>query len=225
MRFGNTRRLVPSPAMVVALIALISGLAGTAVALQGRNSVKSSDIAPGNVRSSDIDRKAVKGSRLAPNSVDSAKLKPGAVSSRDMDFFRAGGAFAAVTTTSGAPVDLGGPRVTVTVPPNGLVGVYARVRADASGGGGNGAAQVHLHEPKFLPRSPRIIEVGKSGGASTRYTAPGTGDVDGTGSPTRGGMLILAPPPGTYTFSLRYSGADGARATFEGRNIWAGVIN
>jgi hypothetical protein len=38
-------------------------------------------------------------------------------------------------------------------------------------------------------------------------------------------MIILAPPPGTYTFSLRYSAAGGATAIFRNRAIWGAVIN
>jgi hypothetical protein len=38
-------------------------------------------------------------------------------------------------------------------------------------------------------------------------------------------MIVLAPPAGTYTFSLRYSRAGGATALFRNRAIWAGVLN
>ena len=58
-----------------------------------------------------------------------------------------------------------------------------------------------------------------------RQTAPGSGDADGVGSALRGGMIVLAPPAGTYTFSLRYSRAGGATALFRNRAIWAGILN
>lgn len=225
MKSAKSRRWLPSPAMVVAVIALVSGLAGTAVALQGRNSVKSDDIAPGAVKGTDIAKRAVKGAKLASDSVAGAKIRNGSIGAQDLDVFRTGNAPAVVATASGPDVDLGGPRVTVTVPQNGLVGIYARVEAQASGGGADGAAQVHLYEPAFLPGAPRIMEVPNGAGFQYRFSAPGTGDVDGAASATRGGMIVLAPPPGTYTFSLRYSAAGGSNASFRNRTIWAGVIN
>lgn len=63
----SPRRLKPSPAMVVALIALVAGVAGSAVALPGRNSVQSND----------IKRKAVKKRHIAAGAVNQAKLAPG----------------------------------------------------------------------------------------------------------------------------------------------------
>jgi hypothetical protein len=60
-------RLRPSPAMVVALIALVAGAAGSAVALPGRNSVQSNDIKSG----------AVKKRHIAGGAVNQAKLAPG----------------------------------------------------------------------------------------------------------------------------------------------------
>ncbi len=53
-------RARPSPAMVVALIALFIALGGTAVALSGKNTVQSDDIGPGaQVKAADIANDAV----------------------------------------------------------------------------------------------------------------------------------------------------------------------
>ncbi len=60
---------MPSPAMIVACLALIAALGGTAYAALGKNSVKSRQIAP----------KAVKTSDLANGAVTGKKLKAGAV--------------------------------------------------------------------------------------------------------------------------------------------------
>ena len=54
-----SKRRLPSPAMLVAIFALVVGLTGSAVALQGKNSVKSNDIAPSAVKASDIHKLAV----------------------------------------------------------------------------------------------------------------------------------------------------------------------
>src|SRR5688500_7171262 len=121
-------RVFPSPAMLVAVIAVVLGLAGSAVALQGKNSVKGNDIAPGAVKPSDLDVVKVDG-EVGP-----------------------------FITTSGPAVDLGGPSVTVSVPETGLVAVYARGTGQINGGSNNSVAQVHLFEPTLLPGSPRVLE-------------------------------------------------------------------
>src|SRR5215204_6315979 len=69
----------PSPAMLVAICALVFALTGSAVALKGKNTVKGNDIAPGAVKPTDIDLVKVDG-EVGP-----------------------------FITTSGPAVDLGGP--------------------------------------------------------------------------------------------------------------------
>lgn len=225
MKPATTRRLLPSPAMIVAIVALIAALAGSAVALQGKNSVKGNDIAPGAVKGSKIAKMAVKGTKLAKDSVSGDKIKNGTITAPDLDVYRNSFAGEAVTTASAPPVDLGGPTVTVTVAEGSLVNIYARTDIQAAGGGANGTAQVHLFEPTLLPDAPPILQAPNSGGFLPRYTAPGSADTNGVASPTRAGMITLSPPPGTYTFSLRYSGSGGATGTFQNRAIWAGVVN
>ncbi len=198
------RRRLPSPAMIVAVIALVVGLTGSAVALQGKNSVKSNDIAPGNVKASDLHDLAV---------------RPGA-----LDLFKTQGIPGPVATFSGTPVDLGGPTVSVTVPETGLIVLYARVTGQLNGGGNNALAQVHLYEPTLLPNSPAIMSFSDPN-PTIRYTVPGGGDNDGVSNPTRGGFLVFSPVnPGTYTFSLRYSNPGGGTATFQSAGLWAGVM-
>lgn len=206
---------MPSPALVVAIVALVAALTGSAVALQGKNSVKSNDIAP----------HAVKGKDIASEAIKSRQVRDGKITAPKLDLFKVGAAADEVSTTSGPPADLGGPSVTVTVPTDGLVGIFARVEARAAGGNNNAAAQVHLFEPTFLSAAPAIMNYAGGQDYQVRQTAPGNGDTDGVGSVLRGGMLVLAPPPGTYTFSLRYSASGGATALFRNRAIWAGVLN
>ena len=209
------RRWLPSPAMLVALVALVAAFTGSAVALQGKNSVKSNDIA----------RNAVKGKDIASEAVKTRHLRDGKVTAPKLDVFKTGAIGDEVVTTSAPPVDLGGPSVTVTVPTNGLVGIFARVEGRATGGGANGAAQVHLFEPTFLGSAPMVMQYPSGSGFEVRQTTPGAGEPAGVGSALRGGMIIVAPPPGTYTFSLQYSAAGGATALFRNRAIWAGVLN
>lgn len=51
----------PSPALIVAVVALVAALAGSAVALPGKNTVKSNDIKKNAVRSSDVKNDSLKG--------------------------------------------------------------------------------------------------------------------------------------------------------------------
>jgi hypothetical protein len=190
--------------MVVAVIALVAALAGSAVALKGKNSVKSNDIAPGQVKGPDIHNKAVKPPAL--------------------NLFQVDGKTGPFTSASPTPADLGGPTVTVNVPRTGLVALYARVTGQVSGGGQNASGTVHLFEPTLLPSSPAIMRFEK-GQPQTRFTVPGQGDIGGVASPVRGGFLVFSPVnPGKYTFQLRYSQQGGGAATFTNAGLWAGVM-
>jgi hypothetical protein len=189
--------------MVVAIVALVAATTGSAVALQGKNSVKSNDIAPG----------AVKGNDIASGAVKPPKL----------DLIKVDGETGPLPTASIPAQDLGGPSVRVRVPATGLVAIYARATGQINGGGGNARAQVHLYEPKLMPGAPRILEFDSST-PTQRITAPGTGDLDGTPTLTRGGWLVFPAPQGRYEFKLFYSVAGGGTATFQNTGIWAGVV-
>jgi hypothetical protein len=195
---------LPSPAMVVAIVALVAGLAGSAVALEGKNSVKSDDIARGAVRGPDIHNKSVKPPAL--------------------NLFQTNGLVGPISTASVPAVDLGGPTVTVHVPRTGLVAVYVRVTGQINGGPAGALAQVHLFEPTLIPNNP-VIMAFDSAQPQIRYSVPGPGDIGGVASPTRGGFLVFSPVnPGKYTFTLRYSVAGGGAATFANAGLWAGVV-
>lgn len=200
----SVRRRLPSPAIVVAVVALVAALTGSAVALKGKNSVKSDDIAPSAVRGPDIHNKAVKPPAL--------------------NLFQVDGKTGPFTSASPTPADLGGPTVTVNVPRTGLIALYARVTGQVQGGGENASGTVHLFEPTLLPNNPTIMQF-TGPDPQTRFTVPGPGDVGGVASPVRGGFLVFSPvDPGKYTFSLRYSQQGGGAATFTNAGIWAGVM-
>mgnify|MGYP000338952522 CR=1 FL=1 len=84
----------PSPAMVVAIIALIAATTGAAVALPGKNKVKPGDIAKnavkskqiknGQVKSGDIANGAVGGAALAADAVDGTKVADESLSAEDI---------------------------------------------------------------------------------------------------------------------------------------------
>jgi hypothetical protein len=192
---------LPSPGTAIALVALFAALGGTAVARDGRNSVRSDDIKNGQVRKPDIRKGAVDAKRIDLTKVDSERGE--------------------ATTTSSSPVALSGPQVKVSVPKGALVAVFAQVEGRVTGGGGN-EARVYLHEAEFLPNPVRLMNFANAG-FETRQTAPGTADNDGVISQARGGWIVLAPPPGKSVFSLRYE-ATGGTGIFRDRRLWVTVI-
>jgi|SoiMethySBSTD1v2_1073268.scaffolds.fasta_scaffold02705_19 hypothetical protein len=69
-------RLRPSPAMVVALIALFVAMGGTAAALSGSNTVQSDDLGPGaQVKAADVADNAVNGADVVDGSLGGADVK------------------------------------------------------------------------------------------------------------------------------------------------------
>ncbi len=84
----------PSPAMIVAFLALCVALAGTADALPGRNRVKRDDIARNAVRTSDVATNAIRTrhiksaqvtrSKIAKRSIDSALVATDALTGSDI---------------------------------------------------------------------------------------------------------------------------------------------
>jgi hypothetical protein len=69
----------PSPAMIVAFVALVAALSGTAVALPGKNLITSDDIKKGAVKSPDIGRGAVSSTKLRNGAVTNPKVGNGSV--------------------------------------------------------------------------------------------------------------------------------------------------
>lgn len=74
----------PSPALIVAIVALVAAMTGAAVALPGKNSVKSNDIAENAVKSKHIKKKNVKGSDLANDAVNDGKVEDESLSEDDI---------------------------------------------------------------------------------------------------------------------------------------------
>jgi hypothetical protein len=74
----------PSPSLVISMIALFVALSGTAVALEGSNTVFSDDIVNGEVKTPDLDFEAVTRRKLDGNSVNSAKIVDGEVRTPDL---------------------------------------------------------------------------------------------------------------------------------------------
>jgi hypothetical protein len=79
----NTFR--PSPALVIACIALFAALTGSAIAAGvGKNTVRSPQIVDGTIRTVDLRDNAVSTGKIAPNAVAAGKIAPDAVDTTEI---------------------------------------------------------------------------------------------------------------------------------------------
>jgi Collagen triple helix repeat (20 copies) len=102
-----------------------------------------------------------------------------------------------LTTGSSSRVNLGGPSVTVNVGPSGLVAYWAKATVSSSGG----TAEVWLVEP--TGEAPQIQN---SGGAVPLYTKP---ESDSGTNIFNAGLSTEYVGPGQKTFSLQYADSAG----------------
>ncbi len=78
-------RKLPSPALVIAFIALVAALGtGSAMALSGSNTVTADDIKANAVGSSEIKANAVRSSEIKANAVGGSEIKGGAVGASEI---------------------------------------------------------------------------------------------------------------------------------------------
>jgi hypothetical protein len=97
----NTFR--PSPALVIACIALFAALTGSAIAAGvGKNTVRSPQIVDGTIRTVDLRDNAVAAGKIAPDAVDTTEIAENGVDSSDVapDTLTAGDLGAASVTSS-----------------------------------------------------------------------------------------------------------------------------
>jgi hypothetical protein len=82
---SKTRSLRPSPAMIVACLALLLALTGSAIAAGiAKNSVRSAQIADGTVRTIDLRDNAVNAPKIAPDAVGAEEIAENAVASPEV---------------------------------------------------------------------------------------------------------------------------------------------
>jgi hypothetical protein len=88
----------PSPSMVVAFVALLAAVGGTAAALPGKNTIDSGDIRKGAVKRADIARSAVNGPKVANGSITGKDVKEGTLGKvRRAEFANSAGVIGGVT--------------------------------------------------------------------------------------------------------------------------------
>jgi hypothetical protein len=82
----NKLKTLPSPALVIAFIALLVALGGaSAVALPGKNTVTADDIKRNAVGASEIKRNAVRSSEVRSNAVGSSEVRNDSLTGADID--------------------------------------------------------------------------------------------------------------------------------------------
>jgi len=99
----KTRSFRPSPALVIACIALFATLTGSAIAAGvGKNTVRSPQIVDGTIRTVDLRDNSVAAGKIAPNAVDTTEIAENGVESSDVapDSLTAGDLGAASVTSS-----------------------------------------------------------------------------------------------------------------------------
>lgn len=82
----RSKRYIPSPAMLVAMVALFVALGGAAYAAVTlpRNSVRTATIKNGEVKTADIATNAITRSKVRNNAINSAKVQNGSISNADI---------------------------------------------------------------------------------------------------------------------------------------------
>jgi hypothetical protein len=81
---GSIRKLRPSPALFVALAALVMAMSGAAVALPGKNTVQKNDIENGAVTGKKIAKGAIGSAQIKGKSVRGNRLKDGAIKEKQL---------------------------------------------------------------------------------------------------------------------------------------------
>jgi hypothetical protein len=95
----------PSPAMLVALLALFVALGGSAVALKGKNRVDSGDIKNGQVSSKDLKDGSATGADVADGTIGGADIGDGSIGGAEIEDGSLSGADLANDSVNGADVD------------------------------------------------------------------------------------------------------------------------
>ena len=82
----NRLKALPSPALVIAFIALVAALGtSSAVALSGKNTVAADDIKKNAVRASEIKTNAVRSSEVRSNAIGSSEVRDNSLTGADID--------------------------------------------------------------------------------------------------------------------------------------------
>lgn len=125
------------------------------------------------------------------------------------------------TTSSTSVTDLGtvGPSVTVTVPTNALVAIFAVVTMDTQTGSAGGARVDLLQDGSSLGQ---IMSLGSASPAIVTYTS--TGAIAGITTAYRAGWFVFPPSAASHTYKLQYAAVTSGTAAFSNRKLWVRVL-
>jgi hypothetical protein len=201
--------------LIVALVALVAALAGSAVALPGKNSVDKNDIKKNAVKSKAIKNGQVKAADVADGSIGAAEIADGSVGAAELadpEALHIVGAAGEPTFANGSEGDciwksittLGGPAATFQEPAfymdsDGRVHLAGTaVREDAAGGdgecgGGSGEGDedsiAFILPPAYRPAKGEFFFMDDAGDLSAAVVAV---DIDLGSGVIPGGAVVLA---------------------------------
>ncbi len=188
---SKTRSFRPSPAMIVASVALLLALTGSAIAAGlTKDSVRSSHILNGTVRSVDIRDNAVNAPKIAPDAVGAEEIAENAVASPEVaqDSLTAGDlAPASVTSSEVADQsltanDLGPDSVGSSEIATDAVG-SSEIAADSVGSSELQTSSVRANDLGPITQVSNTVTIKAGDNASTTVTCPaGTTVISGGGS-------------------------------------------
>lgn len=162
---------------------------------------------------------AVDTDQLANGSVTTAKLS--GVSGDDNANYAAVLTEQSVSSTSFTDLATAGPSVTVTVPANGLVEIFAQVDGQSSA---DDEGQVGIYEATDISTATKIMEFTLSSFTTKRITLAGDG---GTTTSTAASSIVIPATAGSRTYTLKYKRTDSGEspARFKNRKLWVTVYN
>jgi hypothetical protein len=155
--------------------------------------------------------------------LEQSDVGPGAIGPAQLDLGLHSFIATEGTTTSSTPAGLGasiGPIVTIDVPQDALVAVYATAQIKRTGGFG---CSVHIAEPELPPGGVAQLFTSDSNSYVAMFTAPGTSAL-GTPMFTDGGWLMFPASPGPHTYTMKYSAITGSSCDFKNRELAIGAV-
>jgi hypothetical protein len=178
---SKTRSFRPSPAMIVACVALLLALTGSAIAAGvAKNSVRSAQIVDATVRTVDIRDDAVNAPKIAPDAVGTEEIAENAVSSPEVapDSLTAGDLGAASVTSS----EVADQSLTANDLGPDSVG-SSEIAADAVGSSELQTSSVRAAELAPIIQASNSTAIAANGNANVTATCPaGTTVISGGGS-------------------------------------------
>lgn len=212
----KTRSYRPSPAMIVACLALLLALTGSAIAAGlTKSSVRSSHIVDGTVRTVDLRDNAVNAPKIAPDAVGAEEIAENAVSSPEvaLDSLTAGDLAPASVTSS----EVADQSLTANDLGPDSVGA-SEIQANAVGAEEIGTSAVNASEfgtVTIRNSAPQPIANGTNGGVSVDC-APGEQVLGGGGQPDNFGVEMTSSRPSgngwLYQARNNSGGASNLRA-------------